>query len=442
MPIPSPRALWLLAAGLACPLLLGPGRAGLLVLGAWDAAVLLLLLLDGWRAPTAALSAERRLREPLTAFAACPVSVRLRSTAARPLFVAVADAPPPGFDAAGHRGRLTAPPGTAPEEARLDYTVTPRARGRHAFGDLHLRVLGPLGLGWRPARLPLGQVVSVYPDLGLARSLATPDLAAAPGPGRVGRELRPGRSEGREFAALRHYQAGDDLRSVDWKATARRGAPVVREWQPERNQTVWVLLDCGRHLGARLGDGRTKLDRAVEAALSLARAAAERGDKTGLLLFGAEVERVVPPDAGKARLGPLAEALHLAQSRPVESDFGAAFDLLLARQRRRALVVIFTEITDPDATAALLARAEVLRRRHLVAVASIADPDLVAATMARPADEAGAFASAAAGRILEEREGSERRLQAAGVTVIGADERGLAAAVVARYAAMKERGLL
>ncbi len=240
----------------------------------------------------------------------------------------------------------------------------------------------------------------------------------------------------------RTYQPGDDLRSVDWKATARRGWPVVREWQPERNQTLWVLLDCGRNLAARLEQDRTRLDRAVEAALALARAAAERGDRTGLILFGAEVERVVPPEAGRTRLGPLAEALHLARSRPVEADFGAAFDALMARQRRRALVVVFTDLGDPEATALLLARAAILRRRHLVALASIADPELAAAASARPASVADAFARAAAERILAEREGSERRLTAAGVTVIHAAGVDLPAAVVMRYAAVKERGLL
>ena len=443
MPVPSARAVWLLALGLAWPLLLGGGRTGTAALVAWDALLLALVLVDWWRAPGAGtIQAERRLREPLTAFCVNPVSLRLHVAPGRPLRVLLADAPPPGFESNGHRRALTLPRGTDPAEVTIDYTVRPRSRGRHRFGDLHLRLLGPLGLCWRAGRLPLGREVSVYPDLGLGRSADAADIAAIPEAGRLGRDSRLGRTEGREFAALRTYQPGDDLRSVDWKATARRGWPVVREWQPERNQTLWVLLDCGRNLAARLEQDRTRLDRAVEAALALARAAAERGDRTGLILFGAEVERVVPPEAGRTRLGPLAEALHLARSRPVEADFGAAFDALMARQRRRALVVVFTDLGDPEATALLLARAAILRRRHLVALASIADPELAAAASARPASVADAFARAAAERILAEREGSERRLTAAGVTVIHAAGVDLPAAVVRRYAAVKERGLL
>lgn len=446
-PIPSSRAIWLVALGLAWPLALGGGRSGLLAMLAWDGVVLALALVDYVRASRGAadplVAAERRMRVPLTAFVPNRVSLALRSGAARPLRIALADAPPPGFESDGHRRELTLPAALAAEsvETVVEYVVTPRSRGRHAFGDVHLRVLGPLGLAWRPVRLPLGEEVAVYPESrAVASSAAVPDVVAmAPD---LGRAARLGRWEGREFSALRHYLVGDDLRAIDWKATARRGWPVVREWQPERNQTVWVLIDCGRQLGARLGDGRTKLDRAVEAALALARSAAGRGDKIGAILFGAEVERVVPPEAGTTRLGPLARALYLAKARPVEADYGAAFDELLARQRRRALVVVFTELSDPETTALLLSRAELLRRRHFVAVAAISDADLVEVATARPTTEAGALARGAAERIIDERELAARRLGAAGVAVITASADGLAAAVVTRYAAVKARGAL
>jgi uncharacterized protein (DUF58 family) len=227
---------------------------------------------------------------------------------------------------------------------------------------------------------------------------------------------------------------------VDWKATARRGVPIVREWQPERNQTVWLLLDCGRHLSARLRDGRTKLDHAVDAALALARAAAARGDRAGAVLFGAEVERVVPPGSGRLQLGPLAEALHVADARIEESDYAAAFDAVETRQRRRALVVAFTDLADPDTSALLLARAERMRARHLVLVAAVADSEVADAARARPRQAADAYVRAAAERILAEREAAARRLAASGVRVLSVGARDLAAAVVGRYREVKERG--
>jgi uncharacterized protein (DUF58 family) len=436
VPLPTARAALLVAAGAVAALAAaGAGAAVALYLAvAVDAAVLVLVLADGALAPRpGAVRATRRLREPLSAFAPNAVALRLESAARRSLRLEVADAPPASFDASGHRGRITLAPGG---EATLAYEVRPRARGRAAFGALHVRAEGPLGLAARQWKVPLAREVRVYPDL---RALASIPGASRPEAGRV---RARGPREGREFAALRAYVPGDDVRAIDWKATARRGGPVVRDWQPERNQTLWVLLDCGRHLSARLGDGRAKLDHAVDAALALCRAAAARGDRAGAVLFGAEVLRVVPPGTGRGQLAPLAEALHAAEARVEESDYGAALDVLEARQRRRALVVIFTDLADPDTSALLLARAAQLRRRHLVLVAAVADSEIADAAAARPRDAAEAFVRAAAEAILEEREQATRRLQATGVRVESVPARALAAAVVGRYAEVKARGEL
>jgi uncharacterized protein (DUF58 family) len=361
------------------------------------------------------------------------VTLSLESTSRRPLRLALADAPPASFDARDHRRSVVLPPGGG---LALDYEVTPRARGRAAFGDLHVRAEGPLRLGARQWRIALAREVPVYPDL---RGLAHASGAATP---EAGRARARGHREGREFRALRPYLAGDDVRAIDWKATARRGAPVVREWQPERNQTVWLLLDCGRLLSARLGDGRTKLDHAVDAALAVARAAASRGDRAGAILFGAEVQRVVPPGSGRAPLGPLAEALHLAEARVEAPDYAAAFEALLARQRRRALVVVLTDLADPETSAPLLEGAARLRRRHLVVVAAVADSEIADAATARPRDAEEAFMRVAAERILAERDAAAARLAAAAVRVESVPAKGLSAALVARYLSVKERGEL
>jgi len=432
VPLPTPRAALLLALGTLVALA-GMGSPLLpLWLGLADGAVLVLFLLDATLAPRpGALRAARAFREPLSAFAPNRIALALASAWPHPLRLEVADAPPPSFDATGHRRAVVLP---ARGETEIAYEAVPRARGAARFGDLHVRARGPLGLAARQFRIALTREVRVYPDLrGLGR-IAGP---GAPGPGRA--RLR-GLREGREFSSLRPYLPGDDLRSVDWKATARRGAPIVREWQPERNQTVWLLLDCGRHLSARLRDGRTKLDHAVDAALALARAAASRGDRTGAVLFAAEVERVVLPGSGRLQLGPLAEALHVADSRIEESDYAAAFDAVEARQRRRALVVAFTDLADPDTSGLLLARAGRMRARHLVVVAAVADSEVADAARARPRDAADAYVRAAAERILAEREAAARRLAASGVRVLSVGARDLAAAVLGRYREVKERG--
>ncbi len=434
MPSPTARTALLLALA-ALPALVAAGAPGVLwVVLALDLAVLLLAAVDGLLTPgPGSLVAKRELREPLSAFAPNRVVLALSSRARGALRLELADAPPPELDSADHRRRVTLRPG---ESASLEYQVVPRRRGEVFFGDLHTRARGPLGLAFRQWKVPLTRTVPVYPDLR--------GMAAAAGAERIeeGRARTRGFLEGREFAALRPYQLGDDIRGIDWKATARRGAPVVREWQPERNQAVWLLLDCGRHLSAPLGGGRSKLDHAVDAALALARAAALRGDRTGAVLFGAEVERVVPPGAGRAGLGALAEALHRVQARPEESDYGAAFDALSARQRRRALVVVFTDLSDPDSSALLRARAAQLARRHLVLLLAVADSEIAEVAWSRPERTEEAFARVAAERILEERDLAAASLASVGVRVESAPARSLVAAVVNRYLEVKRRGEL
>jgi len=432
--MPTRRAALLFLVG-ALPALAAVARPGLwLGVAAWDLLVVAALLTDALRAPgPGTIEAERLLREPLAAFARNPVELRLRSRLPSSATLEFADAPPAAFTSEGHRARIALP---ARGIAAHAYSVAPRERGRHAYGDLHLRAAGPWGLWARQWRIPLAREVRVYPDL---RAQAGTAAAGTPAPGSA---VRGGFAEGREFESLRAYVPGDDVRAVDWKATARRGAPVVRQLMPERDQTLWLLLDCGRQLAARLADGRTKLDSAVDAALALSRAAVARGDRVGCLLLGAEVERALAPARGRSQLGALAEAMAGARSRLEEPDWAAAFDTLQARQSRRALVVVFTDLADPDQSALLLARTAALRRRHLPWVVAVADSALADAARAQPATQAEAYARLAAERILAERDLAAARMQAAGVRVLSVPARELAGRVVGGYLEVKARGRL
>jgi uncharacterized protein (DUF58 family) len=432
VPFPTPRAALLLFLGAVPTLVAAGSRGAATAVVALDLAILGLLLVDGLLTPgPGSLSASRGLSEPLSAFAPNRVVLTLTSRTRRRLRLDVADAPPPVLEATAHRRRVEVQPG---ESVALEYAATPRRRGAAAFGDLHVRARGPLGLAFRQWRVPLAHTAPVYPDL---RSLAA---AAGAERAEAGRARVRRAHEGREFASLRPYLAGDDVRSVDWKATARRGAPVVREWEPERDQAVWVLLDCGRLLSARLGDGRTKLDHAVDAALALARAATGRGDRAGAVLFGAEVTRVVLPSRGRAGLATLAEALHSAEPLLEASDFTAAFQAVEARQPRRGLVVVLTDLDDPDSSAPLRAGAAQLARRHLVRVMAVSDSEVAEVARERPAGAEAAFARAAAEQILADQELAAAELAAAGVRVERVPARELAGAAVRRYLDVKRRG--
>jgi uncharacterized protein (DUF58 family) len=167
-----------------------------------------------------------------------------------------------------------------------------------------------------------------------------------------------------------------------------------------------------------------------------------RGDRVGAVLFGAEVVRVLPPGSGRTQLGPLADALHAARATVEESDYQAAFDALDARQRRRALVVVFTDLADPDTSGLLIARAAQLRRRHLVLVAAAGDSEIAVAANGIPRSAEEAWIRSAAERILAERDAAALRLTAAGVRVESCAAADLAASVVGRYLEIKGTGAL
>jgi len=178
------------------------------------------------------------------------------------------------------------------------------------------------------------------------------------------------RTEGREFDSLREYRPGDDARTIDWKATARRAKTMVRIHRPERDQPVMLVLDCGRHM-AGLVEGRRKLDHAVDAALRLAKVSLDEEDLVGVVAFAGEVRAHVPPRKGAAHLRELARALYRVEAALEESDYGGALDLCFRRHHKRTLVVVLTDLVDPETSAVLVRRTLALAPRHLPLVASL-----------------------------------------------------------------------
>ena len=434
-PVPTGRAFLLLAAGLL-PAALSPWHAGFAwaVLGV-DAAVLLLCAWDFWRAPRSTDAALSREVSPrLAPNQSHPVRVRVENLGAAPLRGELRDAPPAGAGVEHHHQRFTCPPGAA---ATLTWELTPLARGPLALQSLHLRLEGPLGLCARQVDVPLPQALKAWPDAGeVARDALALALAA-----RGGQRAQRRSGEGREFESLRAWRPGDDLRTVDWKASARRGRTIVRERRPERNQRVLLLLDCGRHMAGAV-EGRRKLDWAVDAALRLAHVSLAEGDQVAAVAYARQVLRAVPPQSGHAGLRPLLEGLAEVQASLEESDAGAALDLAFARQHRRTLVVAFTDLQDADATARLRRRLGALRRRHLPVVVSLSDPAISRATVQPPADLDAAYARHVAGRLESDALAAMALLRAAGAHVVRAPGAGFSAAAVNAYLELKGRGAI
>jgi uncharacterized protein (DUF58 family) len=404
---------------------------------ALDGLLLAAFLIDGRRCPPReSLDVTRSVEQVVSAGAPNTAKLRLENVGAASLRGEVVDSPPKDSIGTHRRMRFDL---AGFSRVELPYVFRPLSRGDHRFGDVFVRVLGPWGLAHRQHVLPAARTVKAYPDLtalsGRGLSLLRPDTVTGLA------HLRRSLGEGREFESLREYIPGDDVRSIDWKATAKRQRPIARQYEPERNQTVVLLVDCGRHMVSRVGE-RTKLDWAIDAALRLAQVSLDRGDLVGLCAFGASVKGVLPARKGRSHLRAMVELLYPLKPELVESDYGAAFDAVVSRTKRRAMIATFTDLLDEDSSRAVLARTMHLRPRHLPVLVAVADTSVAAPAREIPADEASAFRRAAARKIVRERELSVARLRDAGALVVSANATELSAAAVNQYLEVKRRGLL
>jgi uncharacterized protein (DUF58 family) len=316
---------------------------------------------------------------------------------------------------------------------------TPMRRGRVQLGDVAIRATARWGLLTRIIRLPLAAETTVIPSLANVRRFRL--LAMQHRLSDVGVRALRRRGEGRSFAGLREYVPGDDPRNIDWKSTARHERMMLREFTIERSQTVIALVDCGRAMTQMAGDF-ARIEHVLSAALLLTDVAAVSGDQVGALAFDDAVRAFVPPQRGRAALGAVREALSGVNASLSEPDYAAAFRLLALRQKRRALVVFFTDVIDARASRSLVAFLGRAAMRHAVIVVAIRNEALLAAAQTVSSSANGVYLAAAAEELVQEREEALARMRRAGVTVLDVTAPHMATAVVNRYLEIKARGLL
>ncbi len=302
-----------------------------------------------------------------------------------------------------------------------------------------MRTEGPLGLAARQQTRNLPSVLRVLPPfksrdeaelrINRARILE------------VGLRSAQGRGAGTEFDQLREYAPDDEFRRIDWSATARTGKVIVRTYRAERNQTVLLLLDSGRVMAGQV-DGVPRLEHAMDAVMMLTAVSTRLGDRTGMLAFGRTVRAVVPPSGGHAQLARITDAMYDLDAQLAESNYRAAFTEAMARFRRRALVVLLTELTEPVIEETLLPALPVMVRHHLVIVAGVRDPDVVGWARDTPDDATEAYRKAAAVGALDDRRRAIARLQGMGATVVDATPGRLAPQLADAYLKVKATGRL
>ena len=416
-----------------------PGLA-VLLLGApawtwWAAggALAMVALFDAGRLRARATpEVSREIPETLPLGVEREVQLRLESLARQR--VDVFDLHPGDWPAQDLPRRLDLAPASV---SRFGYRLRPAARGDALFAGVQLRLHSPLRL-WRQSRIAgAPQQVRVYPDFA---PLARYALFSAEQASRLmGAHLRRRRGEGTDFHQLREYRVGDSLRQIDWKATARSRKLISREYQDEKNQQLVLLLDTGRRLLAREG-ALAHFDHVLNAALVVSYLALRQGDAAGLMASGGP-SRWVAPQRGLGAIDNLLRASYDLQPQAVATDYLAAATELSLRQRRRALVMLVTNVRDEDIED-LLAAVRLLQQRHLVCVASLRERALDEA-LARPVhDLQDALAAGALARYLEQRAAAHERLRSHRVMVLDVTGEELPAALVERYLAVKRDGLL
>lgn len=334
------------------------------------------------------------------------------------------------------RMNITMPAGA---QGAADYSVCPRERGDATLGTVSLRYQSGLHLAERWASVAMTQTVCTYPNLEESKRdtvylIRSRQVA-------LEKRLAHQRGQGREFESLREYRESDELRDVCWTASARRGKLISKSYQIERSQTVWLVLDTGRLLRARVL-GRSKLDYAIAAALSVAQVALYTGDRVAMLAYGRRVKQRLTPGRGPSQLRALLEGLAQVHGEELEADHRRAVETLAVFQKRRSLVLWLTDLSETATTPDVVENASHLARRHLVLFTVIGQPELREMLEARPETPDQMYRYAAAQEIVHRRDVLLRTLRQQGALTLEVEPARLSSAVVNRYLLAKERCLI
>ena len=376
-------------------------------------------------------------RDAATAFAAGrwhDVRLRLTNDARRAIRTRIHDLHPAGFESRDLPQEVDIP---ARGWAQVTYGLRSSRRGNFEFGQATLRLRSALGLLERQLRAGAAQSVRVYPDFGALSGYAL--LATDHRLSQLGVLQRRRRGEGMDFHQLREYRIGDSLRRIDWKATSRMHRLISRDYQDERDQAIVIVLDCSRRMAARDGEV-SHFDATLNAALLLGHVGLHHGDAVGVLTMGGE-PRFIAPRKSRATITLMLHKLYDLEPSDRAPDYHESALEIMRRVRKRALVIVLSNLRDEDDDT-LLPALEVLRRRHLVLFASLRERILTEALSASVKDFDGALAHAAAADYLRDRFAAFRRLERCGAQLLDVEPQELPLALVNRYLEIKRSGIL
>lgn len=352
---------------------------------------------------------------------------------AQPLLVQLFDHVPDGLDFENLPLSVELQPG---QRSQVGYRLRPLKRGHFTFVQCETNLPSPLGLWTDKRLLEAVDHTRVYPDF--ARLYDGQLLAVDNWLSQLGIRQRQRRGQGQEFHQLREFREGDSLRQIDWKATARHRTPIAREYEDERDQQIIFMLDCGRRMRSQDGE-LAHFDHALNACLLLSYTALRQGDAVGLSTFASEQSRYLAPVKGTGQLNVLLNTVYDLDSSQRPADYQAAVTELLARQKRRALVVLVTNLRDED-DEELLAAVKRLGQQHRVLVASLREEALDRLRQAPVQSLPEALSYCGTVDYLNARAELHKQLAAHGVPTLDSRPSELGADLVTQYLAWKKAG--
>jgi uncharacterized protein (DUF58 family) len=395
-------------------------------------------MVDFLLAPSPAAFKIRRIHpSSVTLGSKASISWQLeRGSGRRKVRVSVADEVAPSLGAEARRFSVWVPPNSTLTNT---FQMVPTRRGRFNLSRIVVRSSGPLGLLQKQRSFEVGTVLRVLPPF---RSADQAELSLKKARLlEVGIRAARARGSGTDFDSLREMGPDDESRRIDWAATARTGKPIVRVFRTERNQTVTVLLDTGRIMAGRIDDV-PRIEHAMDGAMMLAELTTGLGDKMGLVAFDQSVHTTIPATNRRRQRSIIAEELFDLQPALVTANYQAMVTKVLAQQRRRALIVLMTDLEEQAVREYLLPALPLLVRTHLVVVASVADPDVHYWTTQPIVDEETMYLRAAAIEETQRRIRVAADIAALGVRVIDEPPASFAQALGDMYLDVKSIGRL
>ena len=378
----------------------------------YNAVILALLVVDFLISHDQRFTVERDFDHILSIGAENPVYVEVKNKSGRTLSVEIKDAHPKEF-AASHKeleGKI--PPYRT---GRFRYTVTPFKRGEYTFGDAFTRRESFLTLWVFENTFDLQTQAKVYPNVQMVRKydlLSRKQMLNFLG-------IKPAKiyGKGTEFEMLREYQVDDEYQVIDWKATSKKGKPISRVYQTERTKNIMLMIDAGRIMGVHVGD-LTKLEHAVNSALLVSFVALRLGERVGLCIFSSDIKEYLPLQSKRSHFNVITETLYNLKADDYESDYRRAFEYISWKNRKRSLVIVYTDLIEKHISRGLIQYCSVLQKSHLPLCVAVKDINVTGIAECEPETERERYQKAVALTLLREREIAIGELTRRGVRVV------------------------